>query len=470
MHIASRDEPVSGTNHGAPGRSLPGSLTTGKTMNRHSHATGEFPRSRRSFRFSLVLPVLFTIAILIAGCSSSAGSVKVSPEDREAAFRQIAADYVANGNLAAVQTALDKLDLANPGQLIVALAEADVNAGKPKTDVEPLARLANALGARSPRLEAYLQPTVAPIASIAPTAAPRATQQLPTATTAPLPTTEPSPATTATAAPTEVPTTQPTDVPPSATPAPQKPRVLAENTVNLRSGPDRTYPVIGRLNAGQEVDIVGRNASGDWWRLAWSGNGQAWVAGTVVRVLGAIDTIAEVKDVPPAPTAAPRPTSAPVAAQPTTPPKVAGPDFRLESIRVWGVQENGGWYDGSSVHCGEKRELRVIALDAAGNRLDGVTIKMVYGSQEEKVTGSKGPGEAEFVLGLGQDAYVIRDIDGRQVTSDVARGMSTNPAAISYDVLMGGGFCRDAADCAHFVSQNGCYGHYSWTVTFRRAY
>ena len=48
--------------------------------------------------------------------------------------------------------------------------------------------------------------------------------------------------------------------------------------------------------------------------------------------------------------------------------------------------------------------------------------------------------------------------------------MSTNPHGITTEVLIGGGYCKDAADCDHFRQQWGCNGHYSWDVTFRRAY
>ncbi|PKO20838.1 MAG: hypothetical protein CVU38_17970 [Chloroflexi bacterium HGW-Chloroflexi-1] len=199
--------------------------------------------------------------------------------------------------------------------------------------------------------------------------------------------------------------------------------------------------------------------------LAWDGQGQAWVAGTVVHVLGPIDTVAMAEDIP-----APPPTAIHATPKPTEPPKPAGPDFQLVGIRLWGVEENGGRFDGPTVICGEKRQLRVIVTDAAGKPLNGVTVKAIYGNQEEAVTGDKGPGITEFVLGNGQDVYIIRDVDGRQVTSDYARGMSTDPRAIPYDILLGGRFCVSAEDCTRFASLPGCYGHYSWDVTYRRAY
>jgi len=411
-----------------------------------------------------ILLVLLVVSLVSAGCvrvQISRGN-QVSLADREAQLRQIAADYALNQDLAQAQRALDALKVANPAQLLVTLAEQDLNAGRSREEITALAQLADALGAHSARLTAYLAPTATP----SPLPASQVTPALVTPSPTPVP---PSPTTIP-------PTETPVPAPPTATapalpptespsPTPQAPRVQTEAAVNLRSGPGTAYPVIGRLQAGQEVDIIGRNASGDWWRLAWAGQGQAWVAGIVVSVLGPIDTVAMAEDIP-----APPPTAIPATPKPTEPPKPAGPDFQLVGIRLWGVEENGGRFDGPTVICGEKRQLRVIVTDAAGNPLNGVTVKVVYGNQEEAVTGDKGPGMTEFVLGGGQDVYIIRDVDGRQVTSDYARGMSTDPRAIPYETLMGGRFCVSAEDCTRFASLPGCYGHYSWDVTYRRAY
>jgi hypothetical protein len=408
---------------------------------------------RHRVRSGLVaLGILVAFVMIAVGCGNPRNTdTAVAPTERDASLRQIAADYARGGDLALAQAALDKLGLANPTQLLVSLAEADASAGRATEEVAPMARLAAALGARSAKLIAYLEPT--------PTAVP------PTPIPSPVP---PSP----TAAPTLTPTPEPptdTPEPPTVTPTPepQQPRAVADADVNLRGGPGKAYPVVGKLLSGQEVEILGRNTSGDWWQLAWTGGKQAWVAGTVVQILGPIDTVAVAKNIPappPLPTRAPQATAAP---PPTAVP--AGPDFRVTNIRLWGVEENGGFFDGPSVHCGEKRQLRITVVDAGGNPVNGVTLKSAL-TDEEQVTGSKGPGIAEYVLGGGQDIYVLRDADGRNVTSDVARGMSTNPNGIPTETLVGAGYCRDEADCAHFRNQWGCNGHYSWDVTFRRAY
>lgn len=421
----------------------------------------------RSLSFSL-LPLLlsFSLALLLAACAPSSSGTTAG---HDATLRQIATEYAQTNDLAQAQTALDKLNLANPGQLLLSLAEADLSAGGAREEIEANARLAAVLGARSQKLAAYLTPApVAPaqqaaVASPAPTVL-AATLEVPTVpapTDVPASPTPPPPTVAPTA--TDVPPTA-TDVPPtsSPTPEPQNPRVLADSDVNLRGGPGKAYGVVGRLRGGQETPIIGRNASGDWWQVEVTGVKQAWVAGTVVRVLGAIDTVAVAKNIPPVPTAAPQPTA--------KPPVATGPDFRVIEKRLWSVQEIGGWFDGPSVHCGEKRELHVRVVDAAGNPLNGVTV-LGNLSHVEAVTGHKGvPGDAEFVLGGGDEVTIIRDVDGRTATSDYVGGLTTTSTDIPRDALIAGGFCVEDGTCDAFLKSWGCKGHHSWTVTFRRSY
>lgn len=163
-------------------------------------------------------------------------------------------------------------------------------------------------------------------------------------------------------------------------------------------------------------------------------------------------------------TATPTPTFTPTAPAPGD-----GPDFRMVEQRLWDVEENGGWLDGDSVHCGEKRELHVIVLDAGGSRLNGVAIKGLY-TEVVEITGEqgKGDGEVEYVLGAGEDVTVVRGVNGQAVTSDVARGNSTRTYAIPFDQLIQARYCSDDASCQAFADNNGCIGHFSWTVKFQR--
>ena len=59
-----------------------------------------------------------------------------------------------------------------------------------------------------------------------------------------------------------------------------KPIVTALVTLNVRAGPGKAYPVIGRLTEGQSAEIIGRDGFTYWWQIAYtSENGEVgWVA------------------------------------------------------------------------------------------------------------------------------------------------------------------------------------------------
>jgi hypothetical protein len=246
---------------------------------------------------------------------------------------------------------------------------------------------------------------------------------------------------------------------------------VVNRNANLRAGPSTSYAVVGSAPRGTTVRIAGRNEAGDWLHLS---NGR-WIAAFLVDINGAgVDG--------PVPVLTPRPTAAPAAVQPaatpaatpTTAPVAApagsGNDFVLVEKRLWDVYENGGWLDGESVHCGDDRQLIVTVLDRNGSRMNGVAVQVEYGAREIEVTGSqgKGAGNAEFVLGGGQDVKVIRDNTGAAVTSDLATGLSTNPANIGHDQLIAARYCTDEASCRRFAEGNGCIGHFSWSATFQQ--
>jgi hypothetical protein len=296
-----------------------------------------------------------------------------------------------------------------------------------------------------------------------------------------LPTVTPRPAPAQAALlPTRTPTHTPNPAPVARSAAP----------INVRSGPGTEYPVIGGLEAGSAAPIVGRNAAGDWWQVEMSAAATGWVYAPLAQAAGDMAAVAIAANIPAPPTPAPtvQPAAppaadlpapaatpvgeAPTAAEPTAAAPAGGPDFRVVEKRLWDVYENGGFLVGDSVHCGEKRQLVVNVLDANGSRINGVAVQAEYGAREIIVTGSQGRGDgvAEFVLGGGQDVKVIRDNDGRAVTSEMATGLSTNPAGIPFEYLIAAQYCTDEASCRHFVDAPGCFGHYSWTVTFQRNY
>ena len=376
----------------------------------------------------------------------------LSGEEQDQYVTLVALGYDATGDFENASAQLARLKAPNQALLVSGVLERAAKTDAPAGYLTALARLALALGAPEAALKPYL-PTPTPQATAtplppSPTPAP-ATGAQPTATPQPV---AQAPTATATAT-----------TPPTATPTP-KPMVSADKAVNVRSGPGTNYPVIASLDGGDQAVIVGQNPAGDWWQIRLDNEKLGWVLGSIVTAqgdTGGIPVASNIPAPPPTPTPAPPPT-------PTAPPKPAV-DFVVKSVRLWGPQENGGWFDGPSLHCGEKRQLRAIVVDANGQPLNGVTVLGIY-SNVEQVTGSKGPGMAEWILGDGDGLRVVRDVDGRQVVSEIAEGLVTDPHRISDEAFIAAGYCTDAASCQALRDANACHGHYSWDVTFQRTY
>ena len=134
--------------------------------------------------------------------------------------------------------------------------------------------------------------------------------------------------------------------------------------------------------------------------------------------------------------------------------------------------ENGGTtVNGEVDQCGYGRNLSVLVLDAGGNPLDGIIIHGEYSHYDFAPTGHKGPGRTENPLGGGDMIKVVRDMGGREYSSQMTRGMSTQDEGIPIPDLIAGGYCRDEANCQERISQNRlCRGHYSWNVIFQRTW
>lgn len=438
---------------------------------------------------------------------------------------QIAQAYAQTGDPDQARAQLEAVGIENPSQWLADLAESRVADGENTEETAALVRLALAMRIDSANIRKYAEAhDLLPLASSA-VAAATGQETLPTPTAQPASATQPStlspaspavetpapgstPAASAmvsalqsAAQPPEEPTAEVVRAPAGEAP----PVVLPTNTpilqpvarvvkpTNVRGGPGTTYPIVSTLTLGSQVRIVGRNSASDWWQVASLSNDSGWSTGwlyaPLVEVEGNVALVTVAEDIPePPPTATVLPTvqttvgpeepspvaeaSAVAEATPLAPeaPSPAGPDFRVVEKRLWSVYENGGTLFGDSVSCGEKRQLVVVVLDAQGNRINGVAVQAEYGAREIFVTGSqgKGDGAVEFVLGGGQDVKVIRDNDGRAVTSEKATGLSTVPSAIPFAYLMAGQYCTDEESCRKFVEAPGCWGHYSWTVTFQR--
>ncbi len=159
------------------------------------------------------------------------------------------------------------------------------------------------------------KPTVTPTPTRTPkptfTPTPANVAQKPVQPTAPKPAVQPTipaPQTTKPPQPTA------TRIPPTATPVPKPYLIVQTNDLNVRSGPSTRYPVIGKVNKGQKLEIVGKNARGTWWKICCVRGRQGWVIAKAdfVKPGGDLKKVA-IASAPPIPTRRPtrRPTNTP---------------------------------------------------------------------------------------------------------------------------------------------------------------
>lgn len=91
--------------------------------------------------------------------------------------------------------------------------------------------------------------------------------------------------------------------------------VISGATVNLRLGPGTNYPVVGRGESGRRYTITGRSPDNSWWQICCINGKDAWVAAAVVGVMGPVEGVPVIKDIPtpvPLPTATPWPKASPL--------------------------------------------------------------------------------------------------------------------------------------------------------------
>ncbi len=467
--------------------------------------------------------LLLLLSLLLGACGPEEGESDAALADQTV---RIAQNYAQSGDLGTARAELETLEVANPTQFLIFLAEDRVKQATDAPETAALVRLALAMGLQSVPLMEHAMANGLLANTAAPTSAPNAGQAatpaatpsvVTVASTGPVVQLQPAPteaedAVGAESADGAVSTDEPTagqDTGAATTPdaalltatpaavvlAPTEtpisnPRVQASSSLNVRSGPGTAYPIVAALNTGEQADIVAKNPAGDWWQVSLPNGTQGWVYGPLVQTNGDTSAIAIAANIPDAP---PTPTPAPVAAAPVVEapaveappaeeapaepapaaPPAGGPDFVVIERRLWDPVETGGSIDAAgSVICGEKRELWVYVVDINGVQLNGVHVQAIYGGKETFVTGDqgKGPGKVEFVLGEGQGVRVVRDNDGREVTSQDAEGMITKSWEIPQEILIGAKFCTDKESCDKFNYSAGCYGHHSWTVTFQRQY
>jgi hypothetical protein len=155
----------------------------------------------------------------------------------------------------------------------------------------------------------------------------------PTATT--VPTNTPTPTSTPTEAPTATSTLEPTATwtktptrtptrTPTKTPTPQPMAIVDTETLNVRGGPGTDYDILGVVNKGDELVIVGRLADNSWYQIDYKRQ-KGWIFGGLVIAENA-DDVPVITDIPPTntPAATPTPTETPTPQPTPTLPGVEG--------------------------------------------------------------------------------------------------------------------------------------------------
>jgi uncharacterized protein YgiM (DUF1202 family) len=144
--------------------------------------------------------------------------------------------------------------------------------------------------------------------------------------------------------------------------------------VNVRSGPGLEFDLLGRLDAGAEAEVVGKNETGEWWQIDYAEgeDGLGWVADTVVDFSGDAASVPTVElDVPtatpttpptatvtPTPSLTPTPTATEiiiagtievtdpinVRADPSTDSELVGGLYLGDKADVLAVSKDGDWW------------------------------------------------------------------------------------------------------------------------------
>jgi len=141
---------------------------------------------------------------------------------------------------------------------------------------------------------------------------------------------------------------QPTVAIPTVTGTPSGPVITVnadQDQINVRSGPNTDYLIVGVLVAGQKVPALGRSVGGDWVQIVYPGveGGVAWVYAYLVTSNSTLPIV----EPPPTPTPRVTPTIDPTLASQyvinleptrlptyTAPPPLAIPTYTEEPVAI----------------------------------------------------------------------------------------------------------------------------------------
>ena len=115
-----------------------------------------------------------------------------------------------------------------------------------------------------------------------------------------------------------------TPVPPTDTPVSVPHFTVNSDQVNVRTGPETVFSIIGTVEQGDRFDIGGRNGDGDWLEFCCVNGQRGWIYAPLLVLSHDISTIPISANIPAVPTATntpvpPTATPAPPTAQPAQP-------------------------------------------------------------------------------------------------------------------------------------------------------
>lgn len=99
----------------------------------------------------------------------------------------------------------------------------------------------------------------------------------------------------------------------SPTPLDTTPLITANTAANVREGDSVIYPVVGGLDAGQTIRVLGISSTGSGWYYIQLPSGvRGFVAPSIVSASGDLRSVPRINPPPPPYTATPRPTETPI--------------------------------------------------------------------------------------------------------------------------------------------------------------
>lgn len=135
---------------------------------------------------------------------------------------------------------------------------------------------------------------------------------------------------------------------PTVITAPEDCTAMANQDVNMRTGPGKAWPAVSQLASGTSAKVTGHNGDRSWWQL----NDSAWVSAPLTTTSGDCSNIPVVGFPPPPPTTvptqAPQPTQAPTNAPTQASPPTQAPTNAPAVNVAFEVDYNITWFCGNS--------------------------------------------------------------------------------------------------------------------------